>query len=122
MPGYYVCDCAQINPLTYGPVVPTANYETLMVDRNQSKALISSPDLLTGRGIIRLATAPTWGELVERVSTTAPTGLQRAAVVAWCKRNRYRPPTRHERYWSNVLLFIARQINPVARLAPLKGP
>ena len=125
MPGAYLVNCGQINPLVYGPIVSATDYECLMIHRATNKAVVVARQDIRGEaGVTTLVFAPTWAALVREARSTdpadVPTGAQRTAVTNWCNANGYTPPTVAQVTWAQLILFVARQVNPGAQFRDFK--
>lgn len=120
MPGCFLVNCGQVTPVSFGPLVSTKNYECLMMHRASGRAVILTPDDIRGEpNVVALIVAATWRGLLRKAESydpaDVPTPQERTAAANWCTANGYSPPTAAQETWKQLILFIARQVNPGAK-------
>lgn len=96
----------------------TGPHACLMLDAAKGRALVVSPsDTLTGTGITRLISAPSWTALTDLVLTTNPTAAQRTALNAWLTGGGWTALPASAVSWWDCVHHAARQTNPAADLS-----
>jgi hypothetical protein len=122
MPGVYLCNVIG-DGLTmesaWRPDVPVGTrYACLMIDTSvKMKAIIASPSAtVTGTGITLLLSGSTWETLYANGNQTSPNNPQRNNVNTWLTTNGYQTISAGMT-WTQVVHFIARQVNPAADLS-----
>ncbi len=91
-------------------------YVCLMIHETKRKALVASPNTVTGAGTTKLLAAASWPALRTLAKTTNPTANQLNAVKAWLATNGYPVPVAVNPSWWEVIHHVARQVNPSADL------
>lgn len=93
------------------------SHATLMIDEAKKQAIVASPvDTVTGTGVTRILTGPTWEELRAQGKRNSPTNPQRKQVNDWLLAAGYAPLTSAQVTWEDCVLYAARQVNPAATL------
>lgn len=92
-------------------------FAVLMIDEVRRRALVASPvDTVTGTGIERLLTGPSWEELRANGKKNNPTPAARTKFNNWLTTAGYQPLTAAQVTWYDCVMYAARQVNPDANL------
>lgn len=120
MPSIYLANVTgdgQSTDTAWRPDIPTGTpFACLMVDEIAGRCVfVSTDDALSGTGILLLATGATWDDLEATTNQTSPNNPRRNQINTWLTDAGYQPIT-PEMTWTEVVHFIARQVNPAADL------
>jgi len=93
-------------------------YSCLMIDTTRGKAVIYSPhdNWANGTTIRQLVTGNSRAQMLSRARTTSPNTVARTTINAWLTAGGYATLPAAADTWLEVVLFVARQVNPVADL------
>jgi hypothetical protein len=100
------------------PDIPLGTpFACLMLDEITGRCVIvSTDDAISGAGVLLLATGATWETLEANTNQTSPNTPKQNQINTWLTSMGYEPIV-DGMTWTEVVHFIARQVNPAADLS-----